>query len=173
MLKDTRVYLCGAMSYDEDQIEWREEIKPFLRSLDIRVFDPCDPPIDVGVEDKVLQRKLLREERYDELAVMMKEIRCIDLRMIDIVDFLIVNIDTRIYTAGTWEEIALANREKKPILVRCRQGKPAAPPWLFGMFPHELIFSSWSDLKHYLLEINDSEGVLLKRRWYLFDHSLT
>ena len=173
MLKDSRVYLCGAISYDECLMEWREALKPFLRSLGIRIFDPCSPPIDIGVEDNALQRKLLNEERYDELSAIMKELRCIDLRMVDICDFIIVNIDTDIYTCGTWEEVFLANRERKPILVRCKQGKSAAPPWLFGTVPHELIFNTWDEIKNYLLEIDKSKGVLLKRRWYLFDHSRT
>ncbi len=173
MLKDSRAYLCGAMSFDENEMEWREALKPFLRSLGIRIFDPCDLPINVVCEDKWLQQRLLREEQYDELSAMMKELRCIDLRAVGVCDFIIVNIDTSIYTCGTFEELFQANRERKPVLIRCKQGKSAAPPWLFGTVPHELIFSTWDEIKNYLLKIDTSEGVLLKRRWYLFDHSRT
>jgi nucleoside 2-deoxyribosyltransferase len=173
MLEDSRVYLCGAMSFDQQQEEWREALKPFLRSLGIRIFDPTDKPIDTGVEDKDLQQRLLDEEKYDEFAAMMKEIRCVDLRMIDVCDFIIANLDVSKYTAGTWEELALANREKKPILVHVEQRKKNAPPWLFGMIPHQFIFSSWLEIKDYLLDIDERDGVHVGRRWYLFDHSRT
>ena len=173
MLRDSRVYLCGAISFDDNDVEWREALKPFLRDLGIKIFDPCDPPIDIKLADKETQRRLLHEGRFDELSVVMKELRCLDLRMIDITDMVIVNIDTDIYTCGTWEEIALANRERKPILVHCKQGKRGAPLWLYGMIPHELIFGSWSELEDYILEIDKCEGVLLKRRWYLFNYEET
>ena len=45
-LKGTRAYLCGAMSYDADAKMWRDIITPKLRALGVRVFDPCNKPID-------------------------------------------------------------------------------------------------------------------------------
>ena len=44
----------------------------------------------------------------------MKIIRCVDLRMVDISDFLVVNLDPDIPTFGTHEEIANANRQRSP-----------------------------------------------------------
>lgn len=175
MLRDTRVYLCGAMSFcEENGVQWRDRLKPFLKGLGIRIFDPCDKPIDFGIEDRKLHAKLLSEGCYDELAKLLKEIRCVDLRMVDISDFLIVNIDITMYTCGTWEEVFLANREKKPILVRCKQGKKKAPPWLFGTLPHRFIFDTWEQVQDYLIEIdNSNEPVSFDRRWYLFDHART
>ena len=37
--------------------------------------------------------------------------------MVDISDFLIVNLDPDVPTFGTHEEIANANRQKKPIII--------------------------------------------------------
>lgn len=176
LLRDTRVYLCGAMSYEPDNgIEWRDALKPFLKSLGIRIFDPTNKPIDIGperLEDRTYHKELRDAEAYDEISKVAKTIRCVDLRIVDIVDFLIVNIDISTYTVGTWEEIFLANREKKPILVHVEQSKQQAPFWLFGTIPHQHIFSEWSDIENYLLEI-DSGSTTDEKRWYLFDHTRT
>ena len=48
----------------------------------------------------------------------MKQIRPVDLRMVDICDFLIVNLDLEVHATGTYEELYWANRCIKPILVR-------------------------------------------------------
>lgn len=174
-LKGSRVYLCGAMSLCEDNgVQWREALRPFLKGLGIKIFDPTNKPIDIGVEDPDLQKRLREEHNWTGLSKMMKEIRCVDLRMVDVTDFVIANIDLNHYTCGTWEEIFLANRERKPILVHCEQGKENIPGWLFGTIPHELFFSTWEELKTYLLEINKkTDGVCLFRRWYIFDHLKT
>ena len=54
------------------------------------------------------------------------------------------------YMCGSYEEISTANRQKKPVLVWCEQGKMLAPNWLFFMLPHEHIFSSMDQLLAYL-----------------------
>jgi len=41
--------------------------------------------------------KLKAERNYDELSELMKVIRSVDLRMVDISDFLIVNLDLDIH----------------------------------------------------------------------------
>ena len=99
----------------------------------------------------------------------MKEIRNVDLRMVDISDFLIVNIDLDIYPCGTMEEIFLGNREKKPIILHMKQGKQNTPDWLFGAIPHQLIFSSWEEIRGYLTHINTSSSIDSYKRWYFFD----
>lgn len=174
LLKDTRVYLCGAMSYESNNgVEWRTSLKPFLKGLGIRIFDPTCKPIEIGpenLENRDNHHWLRTNGEFDELAELIKTIRCVDLRIVDIVDFLIVNIDLNTYTVGTWEEIFLANSQKKPILTHCEQGKKAAPLWLFGAIPHKHIFDSWSEIENYLLEIDTG---LEDERWLLFDHSKT
>ena len=42
--------------------------------------------------------------------------------MVDICDFLVVNLDLDVHATGTYEELYWANRMKKPILVRIEQG---------------------------------------------------
>jgi hypothetical protein len=83
-------------------------------------------------------------------------------------DLGIVNLDLNVHPCGTLEEIFLANRQKKPIIIHMVQGKDQTPDWLFGTIPHQMIFSSWDDIKEYLSHINSSENIDTYRRWYFF-----
>lgn len=171
-LSNQRVYLAGAMDRVPDRGNgWRDQITPFLDSLDITVFNPIKKPTILGQEDEIthkLKSKLKKENRYDELSLLMKTIRSVDLRLVDISDFLIVNLDLDIHPCGTYEEIFWANRQKKPIIIHMVQGKENAPDWLFGTIPHQMIFSSWDDIKNYLNDIHKTEDIVSYNRWYFF-----
>lgn len=172
-LKNQRVYLAGAMDRVKDRGNgWRDHITPFLEDLSIVVFNPIKKPTTLGKEDEETHKyktKLKLEKKYDELSSVMKTIRSVDLRLVDISDFLIVNLDLDIHPCGTYEEIFWANRQKKPIIVHMVQGKECAPDWLFGTIPHEMIFSSWDDIKTYLLTMNSQEQINSFNRWYFFN----
>jgi len=171
-LKNQRVYLAGAIDRVDDRgTGWREKISPFLDSLGIIVFNPITKPTEIGLEDSdthLVKTKLKSSKRYDELASMMKVIRSVDLRLVDISDFLIVNLDLNIHPCGTYEEIFWANRQKKPILIHMVQGKENAPDWLFGTVPHQMIYSDWGDMYAYLEHIDNSENINSYNRWYFF-----
>lgn len=164
-LKGMRCYLAGAMSFAADT-QWRSDIGEFLAGLGVKVLDPTDKPIDIGTEDRASQNAI--KGYYDEYSKLMKEIRCVDLRLVDVADFLIVHIDLRSYSVGTWEELFWANRQKKPIIVCCKQGKIEAPPWLFGTIPHSFIMSNWAEVRDYLNKVDS--GLLGQDgdRWYFF-----
>jgi hypothetical protein len=98
-------------------------------------------------------------------------IRTLDLRCIDISDFIIASIDIDVHACGTYEEISVANSQKKPVLVWCQQGKSAAPNWLFFMLPHEHIFGSLEDLMSYLGRVSEGEDIEHYKRWFFFDQS--
>ena len=117
----------------------------------------------------LVKSKLKKNKRYDELSSMMKIIRSVDLRLVDISDFLIVNLDLDIHPCGTYEEIFWANRQKKPIIIHMVQGKEHAPDWLFGTVPHQMIYSDWNDIYGYLEHINSSENINTYNRWYFFN----
>lgn len=172
-LKDQRVYLAGAMDRVADRGNgWRDNITPFLQDLGIVVFNPIKKPTDVGQEDDITHKhkvQLKLQQKYDELSVVMKTIRAVDLRLVDISDFLIVNLDLDIHPCGTYEEIFWANRQKKPIIIHMVQGKQSAPDWLFGTIPHEMIFSSWDDIKNYLMIVNSNTEINNYKRWYFFN----
>ena len=100
---------------------------------------------------------------------MMKTIRTTDLRLVDISNFLVVNLDLDVHPCGTYEEIFWANRQKKPILIHMEQGKKNAPDWLFGTIPHQMIFSSWDEIKEYLRNIDSGKYFKTYDRWYFFN----
>ena len=172
-LKRQRVYLAGAMDRVPDRgATWRENITPFLKDLGLVVFNPIKKPIDIGLEDSSAHQikiKLKEQKKYDDLSKMMKIIRRVDLRLVDISDFLIVNLDLNTHPCGTLEEIFLANREKKPIIVHMEQGKWNTPDWLFGTIPHQMIFSSWDEIKEYIVQIDSSKNIDSYDRWYFFN----
>lgn len=171
-LKNQRVYLAGAIDRVIDRgTTWRENITPLLNKLGIVVFNPITKPTEIGLEDSdthIVKSKLKYQNRYDELSSMMKTIRSVDLRLVDISDFLIVNLDLDIHPCGTYEEIFWANRQKKPIIIHMVQGKSHTPDWLFGTIPHQMIFSNWLEIENYLEHINNSENIETHKRWYFF-----
>jgi nucleoside 2-deoxyribosyltransferase len=172
-LKYQRVYLAGAMDRVSDRGNgWRDNITPFLQDLEVVVFNPIKKPTSIGAEDAETHKhktELKKYQKYEELSQLMKTIRSVDLRLVDISDFLIVNLDLDIHPCGTYEEIFWANRQKKPIIVHMVQGKQSAPDWLFGTIPHEMIFSSWEAVKTYLLHIHNDVDIRRFNRWYFFN----
>ena len=167
-----RGYLCGAMDRVTDGgVGWRQDLKNSLRDLRILWLDPTRKPINIGVEDlenRALRHKAKRAGDFEFVRTQMKQIRPVDLRMVDVSDFLVVNLDLDIHATGTYEELYLANRQKKPILVRIEQGIEHTPDWLFGVLPFEMIFSTWDEVKKYLRHIAHDPVIDRLNRWYFF-----
>lgn len=172
-LKGQRVYLAGAMDRVKDRgAGWRAKITPFLENMGVIVFNPLNKPGTMGLEDDEAYKtkKEFKEKKdYDSLSNLMKTIRSIDLRLVDISDFIIVNLDLNTHPCGTLEEIFLANRSKKPIIVHIEQGKQNAPDWLFGTMPHKMFFSNWDEVESYLNHINLDENINDENRWRFFN----
>lgn len=175
LLSKSRVYLAGPIdACPELGRAWRKDITPFLEELGIVVFDPCNKPthlLNESAECVAHRRKLKNEGKFDEAAALVKEIRHVDLRMVDICDFLIVHLNNDVRTCGTWEELFLGNRERKPVLIHIEQGKENIPDWLLGTLPHQFFFSSWRELKDYLTEFNHGQKILSPyeaNRWLMF-----
>jgi hypothetical protein len=134
-LRNTRVYLSGPMDFvasraEEKQSGWRGRVGEFLRSHGAIVFDPWSKPRvrglhEYGREDVATVR--LREKWSFEpseegararagCAKAFWETLHIDLRMVDISDFVIALCPTNIYSVGTPHEIILARQQHKPVL---------------------------------------------------------
>jgi hypothetical protein len=170
-----KTYLIGAMDRVPDGgVVWRDRITPPLEELGVVVLNPCDKPIDIGLEDieKREYRESLKEHgQYDQLAAEVKQLRVVDLRMVDMADFVIMNVDTSVHMCGSYEEDSWANRCKDPVLVRCEQGKVGCPDWMFGKIPHLHIFSEWEELLDYLRHVDADENVNHMKRWMFFDYT--
>lgn len=174
-LKNQRVYLAGAMDRVADRgAGWRSLITPFLQGLGATVFNPLNKPSDLGSEDEETHKKktyLKKSEKYDDLSDIMKTIRAVDLRLVDISDFLVVNLDINTHPCGTLEEIFWANRAKKPVIIRMEQGKNQVPDWLFGTLPHSMFFSTWEEVQDYLTHIDGDSEINCEGRWRFFKFS--
>ena len=134
-LKGARVYLAGPMDFvssreDERKTGWRTRVRQYLESLGVTVFDPWDKPairglFEYGKEDI---RTIRERDRWTfestpegtstraELAEYFWETMHIDLRMVDISDFVIAFCPTNIYSVGTVHEIVVARSQHKPVL---------------------------------------------------------
>lgn len=157
---------------DSEAKNWRLEIAPFLNSLGIIVLDPCHKSLLTPIEDeRKVFTKLTQEKKWDEFKEFGKEIRRVDLRMVDKSDFIIAKIDMNVYQAGTIEEITWANMQRKPVLVWCPQGLQELAGWFKLMFPLSLIFDNLDDLKIYLNNINHAPEIDDLNRWRFFDYA--
>jgi len=172
-LKGMTAYLCGAMDRVADGgVEWREHITPKLQEFGVGVFNPCNKPSDYAPEDedtRELIHSLKRSGRYDEVASVMKPICAVDLRMVDIAHFIIMNLDIDSHLCGSYHEAFVAIGQKKPVIVMCKQGKRNLPNWMFGVVPHQMVFINWSETLEYLHHINEDENVKHLNRWRFFD----
>jgi hypothetical protein len=168
-----RGYLCGAMDRVKDGgIEWREQIKSSLVDLKVLWLDPTNKPINIGIEDlenREYRRHCKQKGDFESVRSEMKQIRPVDLRLVDVCDFLVVNVDLDVHACGTYEELFWGNRMKKPILVRLVQGKRECPDWLLGTLPHQLIFSTWEEVIAYLRHVAHDDHVDTLRRWMFFN----
>jgi hypothetical protein len=156
-------------------VVWRQRIKHDLKDLGIIWMDPIQKPIAEGIEDSEHRKLRSIEKRaghFDTATQMMQPIKDIDLRMVDVSDFIICHIDFNAYSVGTWNEVFRANTEGKPILVHCEQGKAEAPDWLLATIPHQMIFSKWKELYTYLRSVAYDSSVETYNRWKFFDYGM-
>ena len=51
----------------------------------------------------------------------------------------------------------------------CKQEKWHMPSWMFGVMPHEHMFSDWSGLIDYVHNVNDGDATKHYNRWRFFD----
>jgi len=172
-LNGMRTYLVGAMDRVPDGgTTWRQKITPILSDMGVGVLNPCSKPIHGVSEDNETRwwiEYYKETKQYDKIRDKFGIIRSADLRCVDVSDFIIAHIDLSTHACGTYEEIVTANRQKKPILIWCEQGKCEAPNWLFFMLPHEHIFDSMSEIVDYLHVINKTPNVSTLKRWFFFN----
>lgn len=171
-LKNTKTYLVGAMDRVPDGgTSWRNKITPMIEQFGVKIINPCDKPV-YGVKENDETRWWIdyykETEQYSKIKEKFSIIRNADLRCVDISDFIIAHIDLNVHACGSYEEIVTANRQKKPVLIWCEQGKQKAPNWLFFMLPHEHIFGSYEDLISYLDHVDKHTSVKDLSRWFFF-----
>ena len=164
-LKNHICYLCGSIDQSADIGRgWRDDITPFLNGLDIGVFNPCDKPINntkVQEDDKFVEHinELKKLGYYAHAQREMQEVVRIDLKLVDLSNFLILNIVPDVHMCGSYAEQTLACFQRKPIIVHCATGIHKVPNWLFGICDPELFFSDWKSVRGYITDIATGETV--------------
>jgi nucleoside 2-deoxyribosyltransferase len=177
-LNNARCYLAGAIEKSADAgMSWRKKVKTDLVDIGIQWLDPCDKPAAWGRETPEMQTALKKyrfEGNFQGIRDIMLPICRMDLRLVDISDFIIVNLDPDVPTFGTHEEVSRAVSQNKPVLVRIQGGKEAAPLWWYERLDHNMFFGTWDELYLYLSAINHSKNLAdtIKRsnyKWIFFD----
>lgn len=168
-LEGAKVYLIGAISFaSDDGVGWRNDLKKKLidNKIHLTVFDPCDKPDGLGTleQEKKLIRQKLDEYNYVEAARLAKCIRKVDLRMVDHSHFVIAMIDTNIHYCGSYNEIFLAESQRKPILTIAVNGKNKLPEWLYAVLKPDEIFEKVDECVEYLKNVNNGK-VITDDRW--------
>lgn len=174
-LAKQRCYLAGPIDYAEDDgVGWRKELSKWLKKRDVVIMDPTNKKtsntkfIEVGDEQNKLMH-LRNMGRYQELREEMKPIILADLRMVETSDFVVVYLNPDIRMCGTWEELFISLRQRKPTFVVAEGGKANMSLWLFGRMNPDFIFESFEELTHYLDSVDRgliSEDV---SRWVFFN----
>lgn len=178
LLENRSVYLCGPIEDSKDDGKgWRTELTEDLKEFSCDVINPM-------LKEKYFKRPFfdhreyqdveghvsyLKEQgKFDEYAKAVSQIRHEDLRLVDKSDFVIVRYFSTVSGCGTWEELFLANREKKPVLLWANCDKKNVPGWLFGTIPHQHMFFSKRGLIQYLSDIDSGNFESYDRsRWIL------
>lgn len=172
-LKNMRIYLAGAIDrVVDDGVTWRRNIRRELSDLGIIWLDPTDKPTKTALEDSETRKTRHQyKERgdYEYVATEMKIIRSIDLRLVDLSDLLIVDLDMETHACGTYNEIFLADSQKKPVLIHNVQGVRSIPDWMYGVLPFQHFFGSWIDLIKYVREVATEADIETYNRWKFFD----
>jgi len=132
---------------EEKHSGWRVRVGEFLRSFGVTVFDPWSKPevrglLEYGREDETttaVRRKWTFEPGAEgakaraECGEQFWETMHIDLRMVDVSDFVVAYCPTNIYSVGTPHEIVVARQQHKPVLF---VSPPVAYPALDALQAH-------------------------------------
>ena len=122
VLYKTKCLSIGSMEKSRKEgYAFRQKVDDALTPLGITCINHYESPIisetDEGDSDifEKLKQHRLNNEFYD--IAKYKQIRLNDLALVDKCDFVICQLDMEKLSCGTWEELFLANREKKKIFI--------------------------------------------------------
>ena len=135
LLNGARAYLSGPMDFvasraHEKEYGWRNRMRQFLTHYGVTVFNPWHKPLVRGLsgygEEDQRSSELKRlwtfkpghegAQARARVSADYSETVHIDLRMVDISDFVIAYCPTTIYSVGTPHEIIVATQQHKPVL---------------------------------------------------------
>ena len=172
-LKNTRCYLPGSMQYAKDGRSWRGKIKDALGDRNITFFDTYIKPFIHDIpEDEASRQEMLHwmeTELYDLVTQRMKKVRGNDLRLVDLSDWFICNLNPKVASWGTAEELSIIVRECKPVflIVDSPRGKKDVPLWILSMIPHKYIYDTLDEAINMVKAIDDGVVKMSSDKWRL------
>jgi len=173
LLKHTRCYLLGGMQYVKDGKTWRVKVKDALKDRNITFFDPYFKPFIHDIpEDDCSRNEMLHwieTEQYDLVTQRMKMVRGYDLRLVDLSDWFICNINPNVASWGTAEELSVIVREQKPvfIVIDSPKGKKDVPLWILSMVQHKYIYDTLDEAINTIKAIDDGIVKMSSDKWRL------
>lgn len=172
MLQNTRCLVIGSMERSrESGSDLREHIESELTPLGIKVWNHYKSPIECkiseGDNELFTKFKKLREAGDFEGLAKYKQIRHNDLALIDKCDFVICQLDMEVLSCGTWEELFLAIKLCKPVLLYCVQGKKKIPLWIFWALKLEYIYTDLEEILSTIKKIDNGEVEINFDKWKL------
>jgi len=171
-LKGLTAFLSGAIDrVDDDGIGWRRDIRKQSKDADLPIiyFDPTDKPDGLGCEvgmEKDEIKAHLQNGDWDKASEWSRNVRHIDLRMVDKSDLYIVYMDMDVHFCGTYREMWEAEEEQKPLFAIMKKPytKKDFPGWLVCSFREEEVFESIEECIEHLKKINNGE-IEMDDRW--------
>lgn len=159
-------YLKGLRCYNGYPIEFminsnirvpynKNKLHEYLRSKGVQVIDPKKIKFE-GISEIQNREELFKNHEWEEIRRQMKIIVRKDLRCVDISDFTIFYMPRDIRTTGLVHEMIESDRQKKPTLILCPEGRQYVPAWLFGIIPWEWMFESLDSLIENLDDIDNN-----------------
>lgn len=170
-LKNTICYLSGPMEASKDGgVIWRREIiKKFEKhDLNIKCIDPTNKPggNETVQEEKDYMEKLKKEDRWFDLVKYVKAFVRLDLRYLDLSDFIIIAVDKNTHMCGSYHEIVQAQIQKKPRFAIVNGGKRNMPTWLFSIINPNDVFDTLDDCVQRIIDL-DNGKLPLDDKWVL------
>jgi hypothetical protein len=163
LLNGSTVYLSGPMDFvvsrdEEATVGWRSRITDVLEAWGVRVFDPWFKPAVRNLGRYGLEDETSTDARKDwvfdddpdgartrsRLSGDFWPVMHIDLRMVDLSDFLVACCPTNLYSVGTPHEIVVARQQRKPVLL-------VSPP---------VRYPRWRELEQKLADLQDLRSLL-------------
>lgn len=195
MLIGAKCYLSGAIEADQNASTWRNRLTPRLEELGITVWDPLVKPdwmskvdgptqsdwkksianqtrlLKDGTTDQMVENTMAwskDSEKLFEIVVKNREIRKVCLKLAGHCDFMVVKIDKKMFTVGTWEELTVAVQRSIPVFILCDDKIPSM--WLVDMLdayykPDEVFFQTEDELIKYLNDISTGNIQVDKSDW--------
>jgi nucleoside 2-deoxyribosyltransferase len=132
---------------------WRAVLQEALGRMGIICLSPTDDVFIGHVrEDKAMNNNLKKWRQageFDKVQAAMKQIVQKDLRMVDISDFIIFNVDVDRPTWGTTHELVQAAFERKPVLLIVKD-RARTPLWFMRYVGKESIFETLESVIQHL-----------------------